>query len=455
VAEAVVVVGWEPLRTLQVVAPAEQQEGKKVTVPVELVSQGDVGGMNLLLRYEAEYLKDPWVSWSSLVGASANTVNTNVAGEVRATFSLGGTALPAGTQLVANVTFRARSVPAALETRLTPVVDSIGDALGNKLLFGTDALGADARILPRRMRGDNNANDRLDIGDATLIQRLLTHLDPVRAWDVTGNDLNQTEDLDDGDVTKVLRVVVGLDVQPPVGPQSSVGQVGSVRRIGLMGTGAATNEGALLLPAAFSAQVGQTVTVQMVLTNVPGQLAGATFTVTYPVEALALTAGGCRVGALVPPTGVAVLWNTNQAGKVSLALSGATAWPQANGVLAELTFQVLAGAAAQAQWPVQLTGVEVTPDGYDNRVLAAVGAVLGAGEIAPPVIDLGKSGMTGQGFRVVFGSQAGVRYELQRSEDLAHWSKVNVLSGTGGELEFLDATALGRRAGFYRIKATR
>jgi hypothetical protein len=219
--------------------------------------------------------------------------------------------------------------------------------------------------------------------------------------------------------------------------------------------GAATNEGALLLPAAFSAQVGQTVTVQMVLTNVPGQLAGATFTVTYPVEALALTAGGCRVGALVPPTGVAVLWNTNQAGKVSLALSGATAWPQANGVLAELTFQVLAGAAAQAQWPVQLTGVEVTPDGYDNRVLAAVGAVLGAGEIAPPVIDLGKSGMTGQGFRVVFGSQAGVRYELQRSEDLAHWSKVNVLSGTGGELEFLDATALGRRAGFYRIKATR
>jgi hypothetical protein len=55
---------------------------------------------------------------------------------------------------------------------------------------------------------------------------------------------------------------------------------------------------------------------------------------------------------------------------------------------------------------------------------------------------------------VVFGSQAGVRYELQRSEDLAHWSKVNVLSGTGGELEFVDAAALNRPAGYYRILAT-
>jgi hypothetical protein len=218
---------------------------------------------------------------------------------------------------------------------------------------------------------------------------------------------------------------------------------------------AATNEAALLLPAVLAAGPGQTVTVQVVLTNVQGQLAGATFTVTYPVEALALVAGGQRVGVLVPPTGVAVLWNMNQAGKVSLALSGATAWPQANGVLAELAFAVLAGAAGQPQWPLLLTGVEVTPDGYDNRVLASVGAVLGAGEIAQPVIDLGKSGMTPRGFRVVCRGQAGVQYELQKSEDLQHWSKVSVLAGTGSELEFLDAGALSRSAGYYRILATR
>jgi hypothetical protein len=413
-----------------------------------------------------------------LVGASANTVNTNVAGEVRATFSLGGVAVPAGTQLVANVTFRARSVPTALETALTPVVQSIGDALGSQFAFGTDTLPGNARILPRRMRGDNNANDRLDIGDATLIQRLLTHLDPVRAWDVTGNDLNQTGALDDGDVTKVLRVVVGLDLQP--GPNSEDrGQRSGVRSLELAGEGAAganpqaefplaiggervrllasaaTNEAALLLPAVLAAGAGQTVTVQVVLTNVQGQLAGATLTVTYPVEALALVAGGQRVGALVSPTRVAVLWNTNQAGKVSLALSGATAWPQANGVLAELTFAVLAGAAGQPQWPLLLTGVEVTPDGYDNRMLASVGAVLGAGEMAQPVIDLGKSGMTGQGFRVVFGSQAGVRYELQRFEDFQNWAPVQTLMGAGGEMEFMDAAALGGRAGYYRIVATR
>src|SRR5204863_449884 len=61
---------------------------------------------------------------------------------------------------------------------------------------------------------DDNANNRIDIGDATIIQRLLTGLDPVRAWDVTGNDLNANDKLDSGDVIKVLRAVVGLDPQP-------------------------------------------------------------------------------------------------------------------------------------------------------------------------------------------------------------------------------------------------
>jgi hypothetical protein len=156
------------------------------------------------------------------------------------------------------------------------------------------------------------------------------------------------------------------------------------------------------------------------------------------------------------PSGSATLWNTNLAGKVSLALSGATAWPQANGVLAELTFLVLPGATGQGWWPVTLTGVEVTPDGYDNRLLATVGSVLGSGgAIESPLIDLGLSGPTPAGFKVVFAGQAGVQYELQRSDDLQNWSSVQGLTGAAGQMEMLDAGASGQAGGFYRIEAKR
>ena len=45
------------------------------------------------------------------------------------------------------------------------------------------------------MTGDNNANNRLDVGDATRIQRLLVGLDRARAWDIKANDLNGSGDL--------------------------------------------------------------------------------------------------------------------------------------------------------------------------------------------------------------------------------------------------------------------
>jgi hypothetical protein len=455
VAEAEVVVTWMPLRTLQVVTPAEQQEGGKVTVPVALVSQGDVGGMSFRLKYEAEYLKDPWVSWSSLVETSASLVNTNMAGEVGATFSLGGSALPEGTQVVANVTFRARSVPGLLETRLTPVGESVVDAFGDRLVFGTDVAGADVRILPRRVRGDNNANNRLDIGDATLNQRLLARLDPVRHWDVTGNDLNETGDLDDGDVTKMLRTVVGLDVQPALKSenrkpstehrgQQLPGEVAAV-------SGALINEAALLLPGVLPAQAGQTVTAQVVLTNVQGQLAGATFSVTYPADALALTADGCRIGALAPPVGVVTLWNTNQAGKVSLALSGATGWPQVNGVLAELTFWVLPAAAARGPWPLQLAGVEVTPDGYDNRMLPTTGTIVLSPRPKPVTIAVEACEMARESFNLVFASEPGLRYDVEASESLARWQWLRTVSAEGLQTEVRDPTQPSRNQRFYRI----
>ena len=44
-------------------------------------------------------------------------------------------------------------------------------------------------------------NDRLDIGDGTLVQRLLTGFDEKRSWDSGGNDLNGNGKLDQGEDT--------------------------------------------------------------------------------------------------------------------------------------------------------------------------------------------------------------------------------------------------------------
>jgi hypothetical protein len=59
---------------------------------------------------------------------------------------------------------------------------------------------------------DNNGNDRLDVSDASAILRMVTQIDPPRAWDIAANDLNQNNILDAGDAVRVLRVVTDKGV---------------------------------------------------------------------------------------------------------------------------------------------------------------------------------------------------------------------------------------------------
>jgi formylglycine-generating enzyme required for sulfatase activity len=494
---ASVVATWAPDRTLSAENPPEQREGKKLTVPLSLISQGDVGGMSFVLHYDADYLRDPWVEWSAVTGASANTVNSNTPGEVRATFSLAGLAVPPGTQLVASVTFRARSVPFDLLTDLSVELLDVSGPNSQTYLYGADTVDAQARILKRRMLGDNNANQRLDVGDATLIQRLLTHLDPVRAWDVSLNDLNANSALDSGDVTKVLRVVVGLDPQPgllplmpaeeelvtsekaattvlplPGGEGRGEGEVSRLliptsqpslrtRAVHPQSAGTTPSEAALLLPLLLTGKPGDLVKLEVALTNIQGQLAGAFFRLDYPIDALRLLNASSHTQGAMVPSGAALLWNVapdqnnyvTQTGRVSFAASSASAWPSANGVLAELTFQVQPGASSQAGWPIRLSGVEVTADGFENRSLADALVMFGAA-IQPPVIDVGRSGMGQDGFKLVIIGQPGSRYEVQFCDDLEHWTLLTTIVNVTGTVETVDPTLTPVFRRFYRVKQT-
>lgn len=424
-ATAEVRVTWEPLRTVQVGDAADVQEGNRIAVPVSLTSQGEVGAMTFTIHYEPEYLRDPAVAWREALGNGTATMNPDIPGQLRATFSLGGQAVPAGTQSLATVTFRTRSVPFDLTTTLMPEVVDIGDAAGNKLEYGTDILPGSARILLRHFLGDNNGNNRLDVGDAILIQRLLTGLDEVRIWDVRGNDLNASGDLDASDVTKVLRVVVGLDALP--GP---VVLSGRDRRAGAtVAASASPAESALIAPSRLTGRPGERIRLEIVLTNIQEELAGAAFRLVYPTNALrVINASDHSAGPLVPAAAV-VIWNlgpspndySSQSGELIFAASRATPWPASNGVLATVNLEVQPDATSQSSWEISLAGVEITANGYEIRSLPDFVAEFDVRPEEPPTIDPAACGWTPEGFRLTVQGRTGTRCVVEYSDDLKEW----------------------------------
>jgi formylglycine-generating enzyme required for sulfatase activity len=457
---AEVVVTWEPSRTLAVQNAAEQQEGRPITMALELASGGDVAGLSFVLQYSPEYLAEPELAWSALVSSGISQVNCDTPGEIRATLSLPAATIPAGSQVLGQLSFRARSVPSPLETSVAPVVLDVADALGNKVTFGTDTAAGAARILPRRIIGDNNANDRLDVGDATVMQRLIARFDIPRAWDVAANDLNQSRDLDSGDVIKVLRVVVGLDPQPEV--PGGAGQHGLVAgaRANVSRHGSATQprseaaaESTALVTDQLRASPGEFVTIQVWLKNLATPISAASFTLDYPADALRLlNPQAHRLGPTVAAD--SALWNVApsyeaQTGRVSVAAISANPWTLTSGVLAEFTFQVQAGALGQGRWPLQLSAVEVAgKNGYDVRTLP--GATLGLNP--PPPRLPGKLQLSGDTRRLLLEGEVGLAYLVQASSDLQEWKDLKTLVNTDGVLEFVDPEAAAANARFYRVK---
>jgi hypothetical protein len=383
---------WVPNRSIRIATATEQQEGNRIEVPIEINSKGDVGGMGFVLNYDHRYLMDPVLTWSSAAGGSINLVNEEVAGELRGTFSLGGTSLPAGEQLIGTVSFRARSVPENLETAIGLKDISVSDPAGAIFESGTDVVSGQARVLVRGITGDNNANDRLDVGDATRIQRLLVRMDIARAWDVAGNDLNGNGALDPGDVTKVLRTVVGIDPQP-----------NRNRGIAKMGGDDELVETVLL---SIKEKTADTVTVQVQLKDMASTIAGANFLVQYPAELLRLKDRTSHGAGEMVAGNAAAIWNVSPAqtdyasqdGTLAMAVSSPEPWTVKDGVLAEISFDVEAGADLNKA-VLTLSEVEVTPDGFDNRMLAGLELNVGSGEVeegtaVPVLAEVILSGLT-------------------------------------------------------------
>ena len=444
---AEVVVTWEPLRLLSIAGDQELQEGKRLTFGVALTSKGEVGGLTFALPYDPTYLADPDFVWAETVAAGMKNVNLS-SGQVKASVAFFGGGVPAGTQTLGTVTFRARSVPARQPVSIKPEVLNVANQAGDKLTSGTDTAPGSAIILPRHIKGDNNANDVLDIGDGVLIQRMLMGLDEVRPWDVPANDLNLSADLDVGDMIKVLRAVVGIDPQPSLPAGAASGQS---QRVALQGEGSPAAS-AVLMTDKPTVQPGEVVTLRVAFADVTHPVRGASFTVKYPSEAVRLLEAQPPQKGSIVSSDAPAMWHVKggyaaQAGEVAGAILDATSWSSANGVVAELKFQVLPAAALSPRWSIGLEDVMVTETGYDQEFLAA--RAIGI-EIVPPRV----SGVVFKEGRLEFSLHGaiGSSCRVETSTDLEHWDTVETVVNSTGDIRYLAPLLPGSNVRFFRFR---
>ena len=448
----------------------DTREGKIITFPVMLKSNGDVGGVTFNLKYNEVFLGKPVFEWSSLFGLSINSINTDTPGDVAATFAFPGQAVPAGDQLVGNLSLRVRSMPFGMETLIEPEIKEVSDVLGDSMAGDHEAKLGVARIDPRKVKGDNNGNGYLDVGDATLIQRLVAGLDPVRSWDVALNDLNKSGGLDSGDVVKVLRVVVGVDPQP-----------GGDRHLAKMGGGDDdSDEKVVLSIVKMNAGV---VTVQVALDDMTTNVSGASFELQFSNEVLRLqkgstsSAGGGESsfsGAVTYNTTGGVvskesqsIWNasqvgetpTKQIGTLAMAVTSPEPWKVKDGAVAEVTFEVQEGADINDAI-VSVKPVEVTPDGFDNRIISGLSLNLGTGETSE--LESGDNvgvrivEITNVPFGFSFTAEQGKSYVVEVTQDLKQWGELEAYKGDGKPLKFIDPRLpiVPFKRNFYRIRLT-
>jgi hypothetical protein len=423
------------------------QEGSEVVVPIKFNAPGNIGGITFTVDYDPSLLFDPAISWRPTLGNALTSVNGDISGHVRAAIALPGIGFPSGETLLGRLTMRAGSIPTNRVTELKLLITGIFDTKGNEITSDFGAESGIIEITQRHIPGDNNGNNRLDIGDATLMMQFVTALVAVQPWDFLANDLNHNGQLDLGDVIQVLRVVVGLDPQPK-GPKTRLSST-------VVGDDSASS--VLKLTASNSSiAAADVLRVQVSIEGNTEPFAGVSFELHYPTNALRLIDGqSLRPGPIVPAS-AAVLWNVspfendfaNQDGNLTGAFSTGIPWPANHGTIAEISFQIQAGVSSEVTWPVTLTNGELSDgshvqslSGDEIELVTRVPASLAFVEADKSSIRLHVSGQPGAACRVEY------------SDDLVAWvalsSGIVTLSETGATIS--DSLNGGANYRFYRV----
>jgi hypothetical protein len=216
-----------------------------------------------------------------------------------------------------------------------------------------------------------------------------------------------------------------LDPQPT--PGSEVKRLSNVH--GLAKVLVNTNDAmAIELLDGPKATVGQPYRVAVKLNRVKGSLSGLSFALKYPAS---LTLTDKQVGALVPGDALP-FWNESS-GQVSLAAIRSTAWADATGVAAVLTFVPSVAFNGQAEWPLKLEQVEITGSGFDVRPVDPVAVVIqsGGGTVITPLqIRLQPLKADGTMTLEILATQ-GATVAVETTGDLNTWVETERVTGQG------------------------
>ena len=373
---AQVTVNWQPVRSVVTSSDPWVLEGHRSRVNVVMDSPGDVAGMTFVLHYDPERFEAAKVTFGALSPGALPVANTQTPGEVTVTFASPIATIPAGPQTLATIDLRARSVAggpggAVTESSYSISVPDMASLSGDPILVGTYTAGSPIAVAPRPYLGDINSNNRLDTGDASRMQSMISGLAEKRAWDDLVNDLNGSTTLDSGDVIRTLRAVVGLDPQPV--PPGARRRSAGARAV----AGASTS----LTLSASHAAAGEEITLSVAVEGNSAPFSGASFLLEYPSDALRLENAGSHTPGSVVGGDAFLLWNlapsqndyANQSGSIRFGASSSADWPGSStgGTLATFRFTVQAGADSQPTWPITVTNLELATDSGFDIVTAA------------------------------------------------------------------------------------
>jgi hypothetical protein len=499
---------WSPVRTFSLPTTATISEGRLLKIPLRLNSEGNVGGLQVRLTF------DPAVFTAAdfeFRGAAALgfTAKNSIEGRLDLATSLGGSAIPSGIQTIGELSLRARSVPlSGVTSPINVEVVSVSDNTGSILPDGTGTSGCAVAVKARSLPADINGNGFIDSGDGSVMMSLVLSQDPVaRPWDVTLNDLNNSETLDPGDVTRLLRIVVGLDPKPSafVVPRTmramSMRTVSTMSAMSMSAASAQQAESYYLHEQSGKIPVtvqiaghldSQTITADVVLPSMGNSLNSLQFELVYPTDLLEVSE--ITKGVVAPFN--AQFNNVPASSRVIFGAFDNNAWASAGGSVLRVTFSrkpgVSAGAARRLITLENLAAFTDRQGGSDPLEVFQRPGVLGrpmasvltesVGAEPDPAADSDGDGMSNAAeysagtdpvdrasrFEVkdfahnpAAGAQTitwwanrGVRYRMQTSEDLKNWSAVSGTELIGDDTDVtLQVTPVGNKTKlFYRLQ---
>ena len=136
-----------------------------------------------------------------------------------------------------------------------------------------------------------------------------------------------------------------------------------------------------------------------------------------------------------------------------MAVSSPESWTVKDGVLAEISFEVQGGAKLDNA-VLSLSQVEVSPDGFDNRMLSGSKFNVGSGTADKPTepSEVEIIGIVNVPFGFSFNTEEGSKYRVEASDDLTKWNQLSEIDGTGEAVQFIDFRKAYYQQQYYRVK---